>query len=130
MEVSRASSYNGGGGEPPPPFAYIFKEQFGYYLFYGMTADEYWRQDADLVIGYRSAFRLRQEYDNQYLWMLGIYVGRAVNGDKSNPYPKKPLPLNATSVRESDKEKANKMQAFMTRFAFMNNKKFDEGGSE
>lgn len=83
-----------------------------------------------MVLGYRAAFRLRQEYDNQYLWMLGIYVGRAVNGDSKNPYPKKPLPLNSESARESDKEKANKMQAFMTRFAYMNNKKFKERGNE
>lgn len=85
----------------------IFSAQFPYYLSIGMSVDEYWHGEPELVRYYYDAFTLRRNRENQNDWRLGVYIQRAVasvlNGDKA-PYFKRPLPLTQAEV-ETEKEK-------------------------
>ncbi len=70
--------------EDESSFSYkkFFDEQFPYYLFLGMTYNEYWRMDCELVRAYRKAYKYKQEYDNSQLWLQGLYVYRAMEAQR------------------------------------------------
>lgn len=43
-----------------------------------MSYEEYWEKDADLVKSYRKAYEMKQELDNQRMWLQGMYNYKAV----------------------------------------------------
>lgn len=138
----------GGGQSPSPRFAYTdkFYELFPYYLSIGMTYEQYWEQDCELVKYYRRAARIKRELKNQDAWLHGAYFYEALldaapalrafakKGTKPTPYRDKPYELYAQSdsskeKKEQVKEKQNsKAKAFMLAFMMSNNKKFENKG--
>lgn len=137
----------GGGQSPSPRFAYTdkFYELFPYYLSIGMTYEQYWEQDCELVKYYRRAARIKRELKNQDAWLHGAYFYEALldaapalrafakKGTKPTPYRDKPYELYAQSdsseKKEQAKEKQNsKAKAFMLAFMMSNNKKFENKG--
>lgn len=129
-------------GEQIPRLAYTtqFYEAFPYYLAIGMTHEQYWEQDCELVKYYRKAAKIRLALDNQQAWLNGLYVYEAV-GDlipllqfgakkpKSRPYPSKPFEFDAKKVQKSQEEKKmSKGKAFMEAFMVANNKRFEQKG--
>lgn len=127
-----------------PLFTYTekFYEQFPYYLSIGMTYDQYWNDDCDLVKYYRQAEEIRNERKNQELWLQGLYVYEAIcdvspvihafakKGTKPIPYVPKPYPLNAKQRIQEEEEKerkiAEKGKKIMESFMCANNKRFKE----
>ena len=80
----------------------IFEKHFPYYLSIGMTYDEYWNGDNQLVKAYREADKLRIQRKNHELWLQGAYVYEALcdvapilnamsRRNKPAPYPKHPF---------------------------------------
>lgn len=142
------SNGRGGGGDirPAPRFAYTekFNDLFPFYLAIGMTAEQYWEQDCDLVKYYRKAARIRQDLKNQEAWLQGMYVYRAIGnlapilrafakkGTKAIPYPEQPFEMNV--VREKREQEAreqrqdDKAKAYMQALAMSINKKFQQKG--
>lgn len=140
----------GGGGErsPIPRIAYAdkFYELFPYYLSIGMTYEQYWEQDCDLVKYYRRAAQINRDLKNQDAWLQGAYFYEALidvapilrafakKGTKPTPYMDSPYELFAKKPSAKEKEKAEekhdeKAKAFMQAFMMSNNKKFkNEGG--
>ena len=118
-----------------------FYELFPYYLFLGMTAEQYWDGDCTLVKYYRKAEELRNEKRNQELWLQGMYVYEAIcdvapilhafakKGTKATPYPSKPYALTDKQVKRDEEEKqrkvAEKGKRFMEAMAASINKKFE-----
>lgn len=91
------------------------------YLVMGMTADEYWNGDPQLVKSYREAEKIRKDRMNEQNWLMGMYVYDAMcrvapilhvfapGGTKAHPYPEQPYAL---TVREQeDREEAKKRKA-------------------
>ena len=95
-----------------------------------MPAKEYWRGEADLVIGYRRADEMRKQRKNEELWMQGMYFYEALcdaaplfrafakKGTKAHPFAKEPYPLKGKRTekkKESEREqyfrKRDKMEA-------------------
>ena len=86
----------------------------------GMSADEYWNGDADLVIYYRQAEELKNEKLNQELWLQGMYIYEAIadispilhafakKGTKPKPYPSQPYSL---TTKQQEKEQLRKDKA-------------------
>lgn len=136
----------GGGNRPAPRFAYTekFYQVFPYYLAIGMTYEQFWEMDCDLVKYYRKAARIRQDLKNQDAWLQGMYVYQAVGnlapilrafakkGAKPQPYPEQPFELNVRQDKkvENTKEKKqdDKAKAYMQMFAMSFNKKFQGKG--
>ncbi len=110
------SDERGGGGvvRPAPRFAYTekFYEVFPFYLAIGMTAEQYWDGDCELVKYYRKAAKIRQDLKNQDAWLLGMYIYQAIGNlapilrafAKKAPrlclYPDQPFALNTMQKGE------------------------------
>ncbi len=83
-----------------------FEKQFPYYLAIGMTYEQYWDDDCELVKFYREADKIQQARQNQMLWLQGMYIydaiGRLVpalnpatkKGTKVKPYVEKPYSIS------------------------------------
>ena len=135
------------GGEPegsPPFFTYTerFYEYFPYYLSIGMTPEQYWDGDCELVKYYRKADEIKLDRRNQELWLQGLYIYEAIcdaspilhsfakRGTKPHPYADKPYSLTEKQREKDEKsrEKAvsEKGKKFMEAFMKSNNDKFKD----
>ena len=82
----------------------------------GMSRDEFWNGDVDMVKEYREADELRYKRRNQELWLQGMYFYEALCDTsalfrfstkpvKAEPYIKEPFPITAEEVREREERK-------------------------
>lgn len=135
-----------GGGKlrPCPLFAYTkaFNKVFPYYLAIGMTYEQFWEQDVELVKHYREAAKIKRDQDNLNAWIQGMYFYEALcdasplfnanakKGTKAKPYPKEPFDFYKDDKPEKKKEKEiksdKKAKDFMEIFAYSFNKRFKE----
>ena len=89
----------------------------------GMSYDEFWNQDVDLVRVYRKADELKRRRQNDALWMQGLYIRDALlstvgnmfsgKGATPNEYPKEPYPITVEQIEEKEKEKHRIMEERM-----------------
>lgn len=107
----------------------VFDECFPFYLSIGMTYDQYWKQDCELVKFYRKADDIRKKRINQEAWLQGAYFYNALcsvspvlhafakNGTEPLPYMEEPFPLTRKErdVREEEimQERAERFRAFV-----------------
>ena len=125
----------------------IFNQCLPYYLSIGMTYDQFWHDDVELVKYYRRAHEMKQDRKNQELWLQGRYVYDALcsaaplyrftmKGGKIEalPYTKEPYPRTEKQAREMQKreEKAQmeKMKADLEAKVASINKAFAEKQKE
>lgn len=90
---------------------------FPYYLSLGMSYEQYWYGEPNLVKAYRQAEIYRRENENYNAWLQGLYIHRAVTasisqtfGDKKSnmvKYLEYPIPM---TEREKEAEKERKRQ--------------------
>ena len=109
--------------ETPQSLTQIFRDQFPFYLHLGMSYDEYWRMDCELVRAYRKAYEYRQEYDNSQLWLQGLYIYKAIEAQrpgwvfygkkapKPEKYLEKPLAVTEELKKQYEIEKTQEMAA-------------------
>lgn len=93
--------------------AEVFERDCPYYLSIGMTYEQYWYGDVWMVRAFHKADKLRQERENTNAWLLGAYVGRAIEstignafrkkGAKPAEYPKQPIELFKKEKTEEQK---------------------------
>lgn len=120
LTVSPNAANTGGEREDrSAPFSLkkLFDEHFPYYLSIGMTYEQFWQGDAELVVYYRKAQRIRNKRENQKLWMQGMYIYEAIldvspilhafakPGTHPQPYRDMPYPIDAEEVREQEIER-------------------------
>lgn len=126
---------------PLKTYTDIFYELFPFYLSIGMTEEQYWDRDSNLVTYYRKAEELRENRKNEELWLQGMYVYEAVGcvspilhafakkGTKPLPYPAEPYALTKKQIdsKREEKEKATyeKGKRVLEAFMMSNNKKFE-----
>lgn len=84
----------------------------------GMTYDEFWHGDVNMVRAYRKAQELRDKRRNQEFWLQGMYVYEAIcdvapvlhafakKGTKPEPYVKEPYPITEADIREREEREA------------------------
>ena len=60
--------------ESPLLISRMFDECFPYYLSLGMTAEQYWDGDPELVKAYRKAEDIRTHRRNTEMWIEGRYI--------------------------------------------------------
>lgn len=121
-DITELPSYsvNGGGGDnlkAATSYREIFEDAFPHYLYMGMTPEQFWEGDSNLVVAYRKAFEMKQEADNQRLWLQGAYIYDAISrlvpimhpfakkGTKAEPYLDKPYPLKEGSTEDKPEDK-------------------------
>lgn len=152
MGVSATQSSDEGGGSverSAPLFAYTekFNEVFPYYLAIGMTYEQFWEMDCDLVKAYQKAAKIRRDMANQSAWLQGMYfydalccVAPAFNAfkpKKPTKYRSQPYEFEFQAEKKHPKTKEaiakqemqdNKAKAMMEIFAVSFNKRFEKGG--
>lgn len=120
---------DGGEQNSPPKYSDIFRKEFPYYLSIGMTPEEYWDGDCELVKYYRKADELRRRERNTELWLQGMYIYEAlldvspvlrafVKNPKPQNYSSEPYPLTIAE-RKAREERDEKKRAEETRNALM-----------
>lgn len=94
-----------------------FYEAFPYYLSIGMTYDQFWNDDVNLVKYYRKADEIKIERKNQELWLQGLYMYEALcdvspilqafakKGTKARPYSEKPYSITERQRKIENEEK-------------------------
>lgn len=129
-----------GGGENAPaplfPYSDLFRKAFPYYLSIGMTYEQFWLGDVELVKYYRQAAKLKREMDNQNAWLQGMYFYEALcdasplfrttfkkGKIKPLPYSSKPYELDKKESEPEERGSAGGL-AFMQAFMTKNNTKF------
>lgn len=132
----------GSGDAPTPHFAYTeaFEKAFPQYLAMGMTYDQFWNDDVELVKFYREAFLLKQQLKEQDMWIQGAYFCEAIAScfaDKKKPvhYPKEPHGYFEKHRAEKqrlakEQQSDNKAKAMMEMLMVSINKKFEKKGGE
>jgi hypothetical protein len=139
------SSTEGSGGvtttAPLETYTEKFNELFPQYLAIGMTEEQYWDRDSQLVVAYRKAEELRANKKNQEMWLQGAYIYEALGrvspifhafakkGTKPVPYMAEPFALTEkqAEIKEEVKERKtfDKGKAMMEGFMIRHNKKFE-----
>ena len=93
----------------------------------GMSYQDYWYGDVDLVRYYYKAYQLRLEQQDYNAWIAGAYVKMAIESSIGNAfrknsadavtYPTEPYSIAEQRRREAtEEEQALIMQAWMTQF--------------
>ena len=117
-------------------FSEIFNEACPYYMALGMSYEQFWYGEPEIVIAYRKAEELRKRRVNEELWLCGIYTAEALSATVGNmfskgtkhKYPSDPKPITMSEVKEREererKRKQEEMKAkFMARALSVNAKK-------
>ena len=114
----------------------IFADVLPHYLAMGMTSDEFYNQDHELVIAYRKAYKEKRKKANEDMWLQGLYVYHAVSRvapllvpfakhPKPEPYLDKPLPFYEESEEEQEETAVEERAiAYMKAKMLEVNKKF------
>ncbi len=144
MVSDSLSSTEGSGGvtttAPLKTYTEKFNELFPYYLSIGMTEEQYWDKDNQLVIAYRKADELRMTRTNQELWLQGAYFYDALcrvspilhafakKGTKPTPYMAEAYALTEKQAELVQEEKSKKVfdkgRKMMEGFMTQHNQKF------
>lgn len=124
----------------------LFDKLCPWYLSIGMTWREYWRGDPEIVRHFREAYRLREEHENQMLWLQGLYVYDALcaaspifrslakRGTKPHAYVKEPYPITRRETNrdaeEKERKRMEKGRAMMQAFMASHNQKIENQSRE
>ena len=110
-------------------YSKLFREQCIVYMSIGMSYEEFWEKDVDLVKFYREAHQLKQKQKDYDLWLQGRYFYDALcavspvlhafapQGTKAHPYVEQPYPRTQKDLVERQKkimrENAEAFRAFV-----------------
>lgn len=106
-------------GSPNISIEEQFNSVFPYYLAIGMTPEQFWDGDVQLVKFYRKAYEYKKQEWNTQAYLNGLYTYEAIlkvspilhafakRGTKPLPYRDKPIEL-ATTKEQVDQIKAKK----------------------
>ena len=113
----------------------IFADCFPAYLVMGMTYDEFYNQDHELVKAYRKAYKDKRRQANEDMWRQGLYTYIAISKvapllvpfakrPKAEPYISKPLPMFEEDEQDAESAVEDKGLAYMKAKMIEINKKF------
>jgi hypothetical protein len=93
----------------------------------GMSYDEFWNQNVDMVRAYRKADEMKRRRENEILWLQGLYVRDALictvgnmfagKSGKQYEYPKEPYAITETDIHERE-ERDNRIKQERIRAEF------------
>lgn len=111
-----------------------FNELFVYALSIGMTYDQFWHDDVDLLVYYHKAEQIRNRKRNQEMWLQGLYIYQAIgnlapvlNGfvkdHRAKPYLKQPIPITEEDRIEQENQKVLKFRDYLINLSKKGGKK-------
>lgn len=108
-----------GVGLSATPLSDYFYEALPYYMYYGMSQEEFWDGDVWLAKAYRKLHELKEDQFNRHAHLQGAYVYEAIcdvspilqafakSGTKATPYPTEPFGLTKEE-EQSEQSKRDK----------------------
>ena len=97
----------------------VFEQLCPYYMSIGMSYDDFWSGDVEMVKAYRKANELRDRRHNQDMWLQGRYFYDALCAAsplfrftmkkgmiKPEPYTSEPYPITEAELREREEREA------------------------
>ena len=101
-----------------------FDELFAYAISIGMSYEQFWEDDVDLLVSYYKAEQIRIRKRNTELYLQGVYVYHAIgclapvlNGfskdGRARPYLKHPIPITEEERVEENNRKVANFKAYM-----------------
>ena len=96
----------------------LYLEHYSYYITLGMTYEEFWEYDCNLVKSYRRADKHLRDRDNHNSWLQGMYVYEAIlsaspilhafakSGTTPLPYRGEPYALDEERLEKQEEKKA------------------------
>lgn len=118
-------SHEGEKSKEPICLTKIFEEFCPLYMEMGMSLDEYWNGDVNLVKYYRKKNELERKKKNQEMWMQGLYIQYAISASlngKKVQYPSEPLALSEAEAVEQ------RMAKFKNKISEINRNIKKQGG--
>lgn len=105
-----------------------FNELFAYALSLGMTYEQFWYKETDLLNTYVKAETIRQRKRNNEMWLQGAYIYNAIgslapilNGmvknPKAQPYMAQPIPITEEDRIEQQNQRILNFEKQMKVFA-------------
>ena len=100
----------------------IFKEVLTFYISIGMSIDQFYNQDVTLATVYRRAYDIKNERDNNQLWLQGMYIYDAIStsiynafcrkaGQQAASYASKPYPINEKQLEDDHESTVERERA-------------------
>lgn len=85
---------------------------FPYYLSIGMTYEQFWEDDVELINDFSKAEEYRQLKLNNQLWLQGAYIRIAIGSclSKGVKYPKEPIPLTDSNIESAKQQRVEKLR--------------------
>lgn len=142
LKEAEVSSQEGGSAETGSPsfILKLFNESFPYYLSIGMTYEQFWDGDPELVRAYRKAEDIRTHRRNWEMWLNGRYIYDSVmrlipslnmwKPKEPIAYMDEPYPLNKKEYEDRQmrehKRKQEEMRAKLQAYALRQKKQKQE----
>lgn len=107
--------------EPHKSVKEILTEAWAYFYTLGMTYEQYWYEDIDLVKFYRRVDEIKRKRENEKCWLIGAYIYNAIlcaspilhdfapKGTKPMPYVK-PFPI--TKEEMEARQRAEELERY------------------
>lgn len=106
---------------PSQTFTEVFESVCPYFMSIGMSVYEFWDGEPRLARYYAEAHRLRNQQQNQMMWVEGLYFREALastvgnmflkKGSQPLEYPQKPFLLDESEQKQEDKEQEEMLAA-------------------
>lgn len=117
----------------PKSVVEVFDDQCSYYISIGMTYEQYWDGDPQMVRHYRKAEELKRRRDNYNAWLQGAYVYEAIRDlapalnalskRSPKPYRDSVIPMIPSEIREhEERKKKAQYEESLARFKGLVNK--------
>ena len=89
-----------------------FHDLFAYFLSIGMTYDQFWNDDVELINDFAKAENIRQTKLNNQLWLQGIYNRIAIASclSKGTKYPNQPIPMTEIEIETAKRKRVEKLR--------------------
>ena len=96
----------------------VFERLCPYCMAIGMSYEEYWYGECELVKYYKEACSYLRRQKNQELWIQGMYFAMAVASvlDKKSKYPTEPLDIFPKTEEEKRIEQEKNRQKLIDYF--------------
>lgn len=112
----------------------VFENLCPYCMAIGMSYEEYWYGESNLVSYYKNAFDYKRKMRNEELWIQGMYNLKAVSVALNNAfkghdkYFEKPLDIYPKTLVEKEEEKRKERKKIIEYFSLLK-QRWDNGNT-
>ena len=111
--------------------AEIFQSLCPYYMFLGMSYEQYWYGKPDMVQAFYETYKYKRKAKNEEIWLQGLYIAEAISAvfsEGKKKYPDKPHDIYPKTEEEKRLEVEKQRQAIIDYFTELK-RRWDNNGT-